>query len=281
MKKILAIIVLSFITLSFAQTTYAYTFIEHDNALASDSPYAITYTEEVFDSQYNKIELKLAPTSGYNFYGSYVMTIFNLYDDIRLAPYDMLIQDGWIGEFPNQVPNFISANIVELFSSTSQLKQKINIASYQGDPDVVMLRFNFLASPTDYYVITFYLDAEESTSDFMTEIMSDVSGKMIRLSSVTQEEYNRIYAEGYMDAQSEIEANYDELIASIIEYQEYIAILEAQLADTPQTGDETVSEADVINNYMIYLIVGAVVIFALGLYMGSKKKRYGGKRKYY
>jgi hypothetical protein len=274
MKKILFILIAILAIACLSQQTYAYTFTEHDNALASDSPYAVTYTETVFSGQYNKIKLKLAPTSGYNFFGSYVMTIFNLYDDERLAPFDMLVQNGWIGEFPNQIPNYESAYVVELFTSANQLKQRIDIASYQGDPSLVMLRFNFLASETDYYVITLYLDVEENTSDFITHIMSNASGKMIRLSSVTQEEYNRIYAEGYLDAQNEITSNYDSLIQSILEYQQYIALLEAQLDATPTPGGETVSSSDFIEQNIIYFLLGGIMVFALGMYVGQKKKRY-------
>lgn len=278
MKKFIFILVAILAVACLSQKTYAYTFTEHDNALASDSPYSITFTEEEFDSNWNKVVIKIAPQPGYNFYGAYVISIFNLFNDENLAPYDMLVQNGWIGQFPNAIPNLESAFRVELFNDENQMKQRFNIAAYQGDPDLVVVRFNFIFTATDYFKITIYVDSEVEVNGFINSILSDSSGKMIRVSSVSLEEYNRIYSEGYGDAQIEINTNYDNLISSILEYQEQIALLESQLQDNPLPGNEAVSRTEFIENNLIYIILMGVVIFALGMYAGQKKKRY--KRSY-
>jgi hypothetical protein len=278
MKKLFILSGLMLIALCMTSYSYAYTYVEHDNVIATDSPYAITYTEEAFSVDWNKVELILSPTTGYNFYGSYVMTIFNLFDDVRLAPHDTLFQDGWIGTFPNQIPNYVSVFKVELFSNEDVLKQKINVAAYQGDIAMFMARFNLTAAADDYFVITILLDAEIDTAQFVTSIMQDSSDIMIRVNSISVEEYNRIFAEGYIAAQNEIETNYDDLIAEIVQLQADIALLESQLDDVPETGSPMISNTDFISDNLGYILIIAVGVLAFGIWLGSRKKRYGRKR---
>lgn len=275
MKKFVFILVAILTVACLSQKTYAYTFTEHDNALASDSPYSITYSVEEFDSSWNKVVIKLAPLPGYDFDGAYVISIFNLFNDENLAPYDMHIQNGWIGQFPNVIPNYESASRVELYGANDQMKQRFHVAAYPGDPGLVIVRFYNLGpfTATDYFKITIYVDSEVEVNGFINSLLSDSSGKMIRVSSISQAEYSEIYFLGKNAALAEINSEYDFLINQIIELEANIDELEQQLAIAPNETGTVYSTIDFLEDNLIYtiLILGAVLL--LGVKLGSLKRR--------
>ncbi|MDX9692511.1 MAG: hypothetical protein RBT45_08640 [Acholeplasmataceae bacterium] len=274
MKKLILILIAIAMVAFTAQSTYAYTFIDDNNAIASDSPYAITYTTEELDETYDFIRIKIAPTPGYNFFGSYVINLINIYDDERLADYTTLYMDGFIGTFPNQIPNFVSAAVVEQYSSTNTLKQSIPIATYQGDPAVVSLRFNQIANYSDYYVITVVLDTTEyNAADYVNSLLPDGANKKIEISTITEAQYQSIFQEGYDEAVFEIGAEYDLLIAQILELEEYIEDLELQLQITPEETGTNYTSVDFLEANIIYVVLALGATLLVGVKLGSLKKR--------
>jgi hypothetical protein len=273
MKKIIFILIAILAVACLSQTTYAYTFIDDNNAIASDSPYAVTFTTEELDSNYTFVHLKIAPTPGYNFFGAFVINLINIYNDERLASYTTLYMDGYIGTFPNLIPNFISAASVKQYSPTHVLKQSIPIASYQGNPAVVSLRFNQVANYSDYYVVTVLLDNEYSPSDYVSSLLPDGANKKIEISTITEAQYQSIYQEGYDAALSEIDAEYDLLINLILELEAYIDELEQQLAVAPEETGTVYSTVDFLEDNLIYIILILGAVLLVGVKLGSLKKR--------
>jgi hypothetical protein len=275
MKKIVFILIAIFMVAFTTQRTFAYTFIDDNNAIATDSPYAITFTTDELDVDYTFVHIKIAPTSGYNFFGSFVMNFINFFDDERLADYTTLYMDGFIGTFPNQIPNFVSAASVKQYSSTNVLKQSIPIANYPGDPGIVSLRFNQVANYSDYYVVTVLLDNDFIPSEYVNSIMQANADIKIEVSTITEAQYQEIYQEGYDDAVFEIGAEYDLLIAQILALEAQVEDLEQQLILDPSETSESYTSIDFLEANIIYIIITIGATLLIGVKLGSlKKKRY-------
>ena len=278
MKKIVLLLILSLaaIVVSFDQT-YAYVFTDDYNAIASDSPYAITYTTDYYNDDYQYVHIKIAPTPGYTFYGNFVITFFNIYDDPRLAPYDTVYQDGFISEF---IPNLVSPTYVRHFNSNDEVRDLERIAFYQGDPSRIMIRFNNIAAEDDYYVFTVLLSTDYTASSYVSSLMNTANDYLVRFSMISPEEYDVIYDQGYADALAQIQAEYDLLVTEIIDVQEENQLLSSQIDDYV-TGDIStdMTATDFISENVGYILLSAIALIALGMSLGSKKKRK--YKKYY